>query len=56
LQSEVEAAEKARAECADQACRDRITALMEKTSLDRDYGREQFGNQYFQDIGSNMGC
>jgi filamentous hemagglutinin len=55
LHSEVEAADKARAECADQACRDRITALMEKTSLDRDYGREQFGNQYFQDIVSRYG-
>ncbi|HEY4341064.1 MAG TPA: hypothetical protein VGM97_14065 [Steroidobacteraceae bacterium] len=28
---------------------------MEKLSLERDYGREQFGNQYFQDVVSKYG-
>ncbi|HEY4092614.1 MAG TPA: hemagglutinin repeat-containing protein [Luteibacter sp.] len=56
LHSEVEWADKKRAECgSDQACKDQITAAMEKLSLERDYEREQFSNSYFANVAQKYG-
>ncbi|UPG87711.1 hemagglutinin repeat-containing protein [Luteibacter aegosomatis] len=56
LHSEVEQADRERAACgADQACKDAVTARMEKLNMERDYEREQFGNNYFLDIVKQYG-
>jgi filamentous hemagglutinin len=55
LHSEVEDADKRRAACANQACKDKITAEMEMLSLSRDHEREVFSNNAFAQIAKAQG-